>query len=163
MAKNKTLSIVQSLDLERYMGEWHEIARLPNWFERKCVRNISAKYKLLSNGQVLVVNSCQKNNGRLDEAVGIGRVKNGETGHLLVTFAPKLMRALPFLWADYCVIHIDENYENAVVGEPSRKYLWILSRKNSIAKDSLSRLIEIAQKEGFDTERLIYPASDVKQ
>lgn len=80
-----------------------------------------------------------------------------------MTFAPKLMRALPFLWADYCVIHIDENYENAVVGEPSRKYLWILSRKNSIAKDSLSRLIEIAQKEGFDTERLIYPASDVKQ
>ncbi len=157
-ARGKTLRTMKNLDLTRYQGQWHEIARLPNWFERKCSKDITAVYRIQKDGDLEVVNRCTSVDGEIKEARGIGRV--AKPGHLKVTFAPKLFRAAPFVWADYCVVYIDDDYKRVIVGEPRRHYLWFLARTNSLTEDEYQHMVEIASNEGFDTSRLIRISPD---
>lgn len=155
-SKPRPLKIVKELDLKRYVGTWHEIARLPNFFERKCTSDVTAKYNLRTDGAIDVVNQCGTN-GSSERVQGLGKAKDpkSKAGHLKVTFAPPVMRALPFVWADYCVIDLDPNYQYALVGEPSRRYLWILSRDKSMPQEQYNRLIEVAKEQGFATDKMI--------
>lgn len=159
-ALSKELTIVEDLDLQRYQGQWHEIARLPNWFERKCASDIKAEYQLQPNGTVRVVNSCQTASGKVLKSVGVGKPKGKRRGHLLVTFAPKLLRSIPLVWADYCVVFVDASYTQAVVGDRRRRYLWFLSREKTISESEFKKLEAIALREGFDTQRLIRMSAD---
>lgn len=155
--KTRSLRKVENLDLEKYSGTWFEVARLPNYFERNCSSEITAKYSLRPDGQIDVRNSCKKKCGSVEVAQGIGKTKepNSKIGHLKVTFAPGFLRAIPFVWADYCVIDVDNDYKFALVGDPSRKYLWILSRDQHMDETNYSRLVQLAADEGFDVSKLI--------
>jgi len=151
----KPLETVISLDLPRYLGRWYEIAKFPNWFQKKCVANTSAQYSLQPDGRVKVLNRCQREQGAMDEAVGVARQLGGPTSpRLEVRFAPAWLSWLPAVWGDYWVVDLDPEYQLVAVSEPGREYLWILSRSPTVSADRYGALIKRLQAKGLDTSRL---------
>lgn len=121
--KMKELQVVPSVDLQRYLGKWYEIARYPAPFEKNCVA-VTAEYALRADGKISVINSCRK--GTLD---GPEKAAHGTAWVTDKTTNAKLR--VRFFWpfsGAYWIIELGNNYEYAVVGHPKRKYLWILSR-----------------------------------
>lgn len=150
-----TLATIPALDVPRYMGTWHEIAKYPNRFQKQCVRNTRAEYTLLENGRVQVVNRCQLANGETDEAVGQARQLGGaDSPKLEVRFAPAWLSWLPMVWGNYWVIDLDPAYQLVAVSEPSREYLWILSRSPQVDTKTYQALLERLKAKGFDLKRL---------
>ena len=142
------------VDLQRYAGMWHEIARFPNRFEEGCVTQPVARYLPRADG-IEVLNRCQAANGRLRVSRGFARVVKGSgDAKLKVTFAPQWLRWLPLVWANYWILHVDDDYGAALVGDPARKYLWVLAREIELPRDTYQRLTEIAGREGYDVQRL---------
>ncbi len=122
-AADKPLEVVDSVDLERYLGRWYEIASYPMYFQKGCTAT-TADYALREHGLIKVVNRCRKGSldGKLKEAKGRAKVVDTATNAKL-----KVSFFGPF-WGDYWIIDLDPDYQWAVVGGPKRKYLWILSR-----------------------------------
>lgn len=144
------LQSVEPLDLDRYAGQWHEIAHLPTRFQKKCVADITASYGLRADGRISVLNRCRTDSGKLIEAEGVARVADGHSGRLQVRFAPDWLSWLPWVWADYWVIALDPDYHWAMIGEPDRKYLWILSRSPSMDGVLFESLKRQAADMGYD-------------
>jgi len=146
------LEVVDEVDINRYLGKWYEIARLPNSFQEDCYRS-TAEYNLIDSETIRVVNSCFEDsiNGELDQANGKAFVVEGTNNAKL-----KVQFFWPFK-GDYWIIDLDkENYSYAVVGAPSRKYLWILARETKLPEATLNQLLDNIQKKGFDTSKLLY-------
>ena len=118
------------VDLARYAGRWYEIARLPNRFQTQCASDVAATYSLRADGRVSVVNECRRRDGQATRVEGLARRADakGPASRLKVRFAPAFLSFLPFVWGDYWILELDREYRWALVGDPSRKYLWILSR-----------------------------------
>jgi apolipoprotein D and lipocalin family protein len=149
---------VSHVDLNRYAGKWYEIARFPNRFQDDCVKNVTAEYSKRSDGNLTVLNRCTKADGSLDQASGEARVSDLDTktnARLQVLFAPEWLSWIPFLWADYWIIDLTENYSAAVVGGPSRDYLWILSRQPHMPDADYEALVNRATVQGYDTSKLV--------
>jgi apolipoprotein D and lipocalin family protein len=146
---------VPALDLQRYAGQWHEIAHLPMFFQRKCVRNITATYTLHGDGTVGVRNACDRRDGTTLVSEGTARPVQGEPGRLQVRFAPDWLAWLPMTWADYWVVELDPQYRWAVVGGPSRKYLWILSRTPAMPRAQYEAIRARAGRRGYPVDRLV--------
>ncbi len=151
------LEVVPEVDLNRYMGTWYEIARLPNWFQKKCASDVAATYTLNDDGTITVVNRCRKENGEISEAEGRAKLarKDGPNSKLKVRFAPGFLSVFSFVWGDYWIILLAPDYSYAVIGDPARKYLWILSRTPQM-DETLFRdiLVQIEQK-GYNLNDLI--------
>ena len=149
------LQSIASLDVPRYMGRWFEIAKLPNWFQRKCLADTSATYRLLPDGRVEVLNQCRKESGEMDQALGAARQMGPATSaKLQVRFAPSWLSVLPFVWGDYWVIDLDERYELVAISEPKRQYLWILSRTPQVDEARYAALLGRLQAMGLDVGKL---------
>ncbi len=148
---------VEQVDLGRYCGTWYEIARLPNSFQRKCTCCTSAEYSLLENGMIKVVNRCRKADGSFSVAEGIAKKEDpkGSNAKLKVRFAPSWLGWIPFVWGTYWIIELAPDYSYAVVGEPSRKYLWILSRAKKIEQSQYEKIVSRLKGMGYDTDKLI--------
>ena len=144
---------VATLDLNRYLGEWYEIARFDHSFERG-VEQAKANYSLKGDGTVEVVNSGIKN-GKPKTAVGKGK-KSDTPGLLRVSFFG------PF-YADYRVMLIDEGYTYALVGSGSADYLWLLSRTPGLSETAKSELFAEARRRGYDTGKLIWVRQDKEE
>ena len=140
------LQAVPELDLARYAGTWHEIARLPMYFERKCARDITATYTPRKDGTITVRNACVKADGVNMVSEGVARKTGADPAKLEVRFAPGWLSALPFVWADY---------RWAIVGEPGREYLWILSREPALDAKTFEDLKGRARMMGYDLAELI--------
>ena len=149
---------VSSLDLQRYAGTWHEIAHLPMFFQRKCVDTITATYTVNADGTIGVRNACRTKSGDMDESTGVARPVEGLDGALQVRFAPEWLSWVPMVWADYWVIDLDPDYQWAVVGGPSKKYLWILSRRPAMDQALFVRLKEDARRRGYPVDDLVMAA-----
>lgn len=149
---------VESLDITRYAGTWYEIARLPVFFQRKCVAEITAQYTLQDDGTLGVRNSCRNDEGELETAEGVARRDPEFPGRLEVRFAPDWLSWLPLTWADYWVIALDPEYQWAMVGEPGREYLWILARTPSLPPERVAALRRQAEDMGYALETLIVNA-----
>lgn len=149
--KYAPLPVVSYVDLKKYMGVWYEIAHLPVSFQKGCYAT-KATYMLRNNGEVEVLNTCNKNSldGKLKKAEGKAFVADPTTNAKL-----KVQFFWPFK-GDYWILDIGEDYQYAVVGEPSRENLWILSRSPRIDQQVLQNIIEKANTQGFDTSKLIY-------
>ena len=146
---------VDRVDLGRYVGEWYEIARFPNRFQRQCTGDVKARYARRDDGRIDVVNTCATNKGP-DEAQGIAKVVDTRTSaKLKVRFAPKLLSFLPFVWGDYWVIGLAPDYSWTVVGSPDRNYLWILARTPTLPESVYERALDVARGNGFDVKRLV--------
>jgi apolipoprotein D and lipocalin family protein len=149
------LITIPVLDAPRYMGTWYEIAKYPNWFQKKCVAETRAHYKLQADGSVQVVNRCRKDTGEIDEAVGEARqIGVASSPKLQVRFAPSWLSLLPFVWGNYWVIDLDDGYQLAAVSEPKREYLWVLSRTPTVSAQSYDALLVRLKAQGFDLGRL---------
>ena len=153
------LSVVQKVDLDRYLGQWFEIASYPAWFARNCT-GVTADYSLREGGGIKVVNRCFKNSldGQLKEARGRAKVVDSETNAKL-----KVSFFGPF-WGNYWIVDLDPEYRWAVVGEPKRKYLWILIRTPSLDKDTLDGILSRLPAKGYDANRLQWtPQAETKE
>ncbi|NNE65177.1 MAG: lipocalin family protein [Pyrinomonadaceae bacterium] len=160
---DKNLNTVGSVDLDRYQGKWYEIARYPNRFQKKCVGNTTATYTIKKPGIVEVLNECLKENGKMNRAKGKAKVVDNETNaKLKVRFAPAWLSWLPAVWGDYWIIDLEqENYSYAVIGDPSRKYLWILSRTPELDEETYTKIIETIDQNGFESDKLIKTPQNV--
>jgi apolipoprotein D and lipocalin family protein len=152
-----SLRVVPCVDLARYCGTWYEIARLPNKFQNDCVSDVSATYSILPDGDISVVNRCRKNDGTIAEAQGKARraSDNEPNTKLEVRFAPAFLSFLPFVWGDYWIIELASDYSYVVVGEPERRYLWILARSQDVDQTLLSEILARARIQGYDTKPLM--------
>lgn len=150
------LQAIAALDLPRYMGRWHELARYPNRFQRQCTGATTADYSLLPEGVVQVVNRCGLADGRIDEAVGRARpVGDAGTARLQVRFAPAWLAWLPQVWGDYWVVDLDPGYQVSIVSEPQREFLWVLSRTLEVDEATWQRIDARLRALGFDPSRLL--------
>lgn len=140
---------VPAVDLQRYAGTWHEVARLPMPFQRQCIGDTTANYRLRDDGAVAVVNRCRTATG-FDQAEGKATVVEGSRNARL-----KVQFFWPFR-ADYWVIGLDADYRWAVVGDPQRKYLWILARTPQLPQAQLDAALAAARAQGYDLAPLIY-------
>ena len=146
----RPLQVVPAVDLARYAGKWYEIARLPNRFQRKCASDTSAMYTIRGDGKINVVNECRMADGRITSAKGVAQVasKAGPNTKLKVTFF------WPF-YGDYWIIDLDPDYRWAVVGEPDRKYLWILGRDRRMEEGLFDSIVARIKAQGYDLTNLI--------
>jgi len=144
------LTVVPSVDLKRYVGKWYEIARFPNRFQKACVSDVSATYSLRPDGKITVLNQCVTAKGEVTSATGRARLagKGQPNTKLKVTFF------WPFS-GNYWIIDLDPEYRWAVVGEPKREYLWVLSRTPQLPEAVYDQLIARAKQKGFDVSRLV--------
>lgn len=149
-ASRPPLATVKRVDLKRYAGTWHEIARYPNYFQRHCAENVTAEYVAQTDGSIKVINSCLQKNGKKEQAIGRATVVPGSgNAKLKVSFFG------PFT-GDYWVIGLDEkNYSWAVVGHPSRKYLWILAREKQLPSKTYESILQLIRDRGYDTGKLM--------
>ncbi|WIV98346.1 lipocalin family protein [Kinneretia aquatilis] len=137
------LETVAQVDLTRYAGAWYEIALLPNRFQKQCVADTQARYRLDGN-RVEVVNRCRKASGEVERTAGHAKTVEGSgNAKLRVTFF------WPF-YGNYWVLDLDPDYQQVLVGEPSRKYGWILSRTPQMDEAKLQALLDKAESLGYD-------------
>lgn len=149
------LTTIQALNVSRYMGTWHEIAKYPNRFQRQCAGYTQAHYSLTNDGTVQVSNRCRLANGQTQEALGTARQIGGpQSPKLEVRFAPAWLSFLPWVWGNYWVIDLDPDYQVVAVSEPKREYLWILARQPKVEPRVYNALLQRLSSQGFDTSKL---------
>ena len=150
-----SVKTISSLDVPRYMGTWYEIAKFPNWFQKKCVANTKAEYSIRADGNLKVLNSCKTASGEITDAEGTAKqVGAKDSPKLLVRFAPAWLSFLPMVWGDYWVIDLDPQYQVAAVSDPKREYLWVLSRTPQLDKKVYEELLQRLQSQQFDVRKL---------
>ena len=149
---------VSALDLQRYSGQWHEIAHLPMFFQRNCVKNITATYVPKADGKIGVTNACDDKAGKRMVSEGTARPVPGHPGRLEVRFAPDWLAWAPMVWADYWVVELDPDYQWAVVGGPSKKYMWIRSRTPSMERQVFEGIRARAAQRGYPVNDLVMAA-----
>ena len=137
------------IELSKYLGTWYEIARFDHSFERG-MDNVTAEYLLRDDGMVDVINSGWKN-GKYKVANGKARQPDpaADPAHLEVSF-------FLFFFSDYNVMMLDDDYQIALVGSKSPKYLWILSRVPMPSDEVIASVVEEAEGRGYDTSQLIW-------
>jgi apolipoprotein D and lipocalin family protein len=141
---------VASVNLKKYQGTWYELARLPMYFQRNCAQS-EAHYTLKPDGNVLVLNRCLTADWQWEEA------------KLWVEFDNWFSRLLPGVAkGQYWVLYVSDDYKTAIVGDPSRRYLWLLSRTPTVNGVVREELLSKARQQGYDTTRLIWRATDTQ-
>jgi apolipoprotein D and lipocalin family protein len=149
------LATVPELDLAQYAGRWFEVARLPVRFERESDRNVTAEYTMLPNGTVRVENRATEPNGNVRHARGVARMADPQApAKLRVKFFPLVPSA------DYWVIGLDFAYRWAIVGEPGRKHLWVLSRTPGLDGATFERILRDVDVAGYDSTALLRTPQD---
>ena len=150
------LPTVASVDLARYAGTWHEIARLPMWFQRHCVDS-KAVYTVRSDGRVGVHNECVTDDGGLAEADGVATVVDTKTNaRLMVVFDNWFARLFgSSREGNYWILDLDPEYRTVLVGTPDRRYLWMLARAPQIDDATYRKLVLLARGFGYPVEQLI--------
>jgi apolipoprotein D and lipocalin family protein len=157
--KSAPLETAARVNLSRYVGTWHEIARLPVPFQKPEEAAI-AEYGKNADGTISVRNVAVAPDGSTRDIKGSAKVLNPEVGtKLQVEFDAWFSIFIPESKAgNYWVLHVDPDYRFAVVGTPSRKALWILSRSRTVAPKDYERLVGIAKARGFEVTKLIRSA-----
>ncbi|QZY51830.1 lipocalin family protein [Leucobacter tenebrionis] len=155
--QDRQVRSVEDLDLQRYLGLWYEIGRLPLRFEDDGARDVTAEYSLRDDGTVQVDNRCIDAEGEPTQALGQAEPDEDHAGRLRVSFLPEGLRWIPFTRADYWVLHIDEGYRHALVGTPDRKHLWLLAREPHIDAEAEREFLAEAREQGYDLTHWIRP------
>lgn len=148
-------STVPFVDLTRYVGKWYEIAAIPQSFQKDCMRDVTAEYSMEKNGKLKVINSCIDAENKRKFAEGRAKVVDTETNaKLKVTFVKFIDWIFAFA-GDYWVIDLDANYNHSVVGHPSKKYAWILSRNPTLSDRDLREIQLSLEEQGYDSCQLL--------
>ncbi len=148
--KPAPMQVVPYVDLARYAGKWYEVARLPNRFQRDCASDTSATYTLRPDGKITVLNQCRQADGLMKSARGTARLASSKE--------PNTKLRVTFFWpfyGNYWIIDLEPDYRWAVVGEPDRKYFWILSREPQLDEALYNQIVERARSQGYDLSPLL--------
>lgn len=148
------LPVIKDFQLEQYLGEWYEIARL-DFFWEKGLKNVSAHYSLNEDGSIKVVNSGNRIKDNMPkQSIGKAKLRGGPNeGALKVSFFG------PF-YSDYNIMHIGGNYEYALVFGENLDYMWILSRTKTITPELKTKYVEYAKKTGYQTDQLVWTVQE---
>lgn len=139
-------SVAGGLDLERYLGDWYEVARFNHRFERG-ITHSKANYSLANDGRIAVLNTGLKN--------GVRKVAKGKTKF---TDNPRILR-VSFFWffyGEYRILLLDPEYQWALVGSSTARHLWILSRTPSITQATKDLILTEVQRRGYDIGNFIW-------
>ena len=157
-AQSPPLTALPTLDIPGYMGTWYQVAWFPNRFQKQCVADTSAAYRRVPDG-VEVTNRCRNAEGRIESIVGLARPAGAEIrgdtlrpAQLEVSFLPAWLRWLP-VWGAYWVIGRADDGRYVVVSEPTREYLWVLSRTPALAPADETAIRSRLTQQGFDLTR----------
>ena len=145
--QNPPLKTVEKVDINSYLGTWYEIARYEHYFEKGCV-DARATYSLKENGDINVLNECIKE-GEYSKANGIAYPLDKSNAKLKVSFFR------PF-YGNYWILMLGKEYEYALIGEPSRNYLWILARKSTISKELKNIISKELPRFGYRADQLVW-------
>lgn len=156
------LPTATSVDLSRFVGKWYEIARLPMWAQRNCLRS-TAEYTLLDSDEIGVKNTCTTADGEETSIEGMATIVDQEhEAKLHVVFDQWAAKIVAFYTppnnGNYWILRVDPDYRHAVVGTPDREYLWILARTPNLPESTYQELVAFSQRLGFTTENLIRTA-----
>jgi apolipoprotein D and lipocalin family protein len=145
---------VSFVDLSRYVGRWYEITKIPNSFQKQCASRTTAEYTLRPDGKIKVFNRCIDAKDKEDSATGTAKIVDTKTNaKLKVSFVRFLGKN--WFWGDYWIIGLDDDYQWAVVGTPSRKYGWILCREKSMGDEERAKCFAILRQQGYDPEDFV--------
>ena len=157
-AQPAPVTALPSLDIPAYMGTWYQVAWFPNRFQKQCVSDTAATYRRVPEG-VEVINRCRNAAGEVESIVGLARPDGAtisgdklQPAQLEVSFLPGWLRWLP-IWGSYWVIQLADDGRYAVVGEPGREYLWVLSRTPGLAPADESAIRSRLVQQGYDLGR----------
>ncbi len=146
------LQTVASLDFERYMGRWYEVAKIPNRFQSHCAHGAMADYQLLESGRLAVTNSCITAEGERDSAEGVSRIVEPQSrAKLQVSFVS--LFGWPLFWGDYWVLALGPDYEYAVIGTPGRQYGWVLARDTQLSEAQWQAIHRTLQLQGYNPQQ----------
>ena len=155
-AKDAPLKTVDYVDINRYLGDWYEIARFDHRFQKGCTAT-KANYSFRDDGDIRVINTCHIDSpkGKLKKAEGRAWIDDKKTNSKLKVqfFMTKIKLSL--FSGKYWILELDDDYRYALVGAPSRKYLWILSRSKNLDNFTYQKLVEKARTMGFDMKKLV--------
>ena len=158
VAKNakKALASAAHVDLDRFVGSWFEIARLPRGSDAECVSDARATYARTKDG-LRLLSLCRRENGSTRRSTGRAKLADDATqARFKISYSHSALDALPFVWSDYTIIDVADDYSTAIVGAADRKHLWLLSRQPSVGDSVRRDFLNKARAQGFDTSALIY-------
>jgi len=141
-----------AVELDRILGEWYEIARIPAWFQSRCIKDTTARYQLRNDGKITVINRCTTRRGQIDQAEGLARIQDPASKSRLKVSFVSVLGWRPF-WGDYWIIGLDPQYRWLVVGDPKRQYGWILSRSSTMDAADLEAAFRTLDRNGYTRER----------
>jgi apolipoprotein D and lipocalin family protein len=157
------LQALPSVDVASYMGTWYQVLWIPNRFQRQCVADTTATYRLQEEGTVQVLNRCRTADGPWDQVTGIARPPSGvariEAGRLRparleVSFLPSWLRWTGIGWGDYWIVDLAPDGRYAIVSEASREYLWVLARQPALTSTDENAVRDRLRSLGFDMSRV---------
>lgn len=155
------MTVVSDFEVERYLGEWHQVAAIPAWFQSDCIANTNANYALADDGLLKVVNSCETADGTISQAEARARfVGSRSDGKLEVTFVEAIGYWVWPAAGDYWILGLDTNYAWSIVGEPSREFAWVLARSRALDTETLRNIRQILEREGYDSCALLLTTPD---
>lgn len=146
------LPTVASVDVPRYLGTWYQQALIPNTFQAMCVSHTRATYAMDGDG-LTVLNQCRNAKGEMEQAKGVAKIVEGSNNaKLRVSFFR------PF-YGDYWVLALEPNYQWVLVGAPSRKFGWVLSRSAQLDDATYSAILDKAAALGYDKTQFVRSAN----
>lgn len=152
MSEEQPVRTVRNFDLQRYLGLWYEIGRLPMKYEDPESSNVTAHYEAKDNGEISVDNRCLDAEGKPTQTKGVAKVEDADAGKLKVSFLPEFLRWISFTEGDYWVLKVSDDYKTALVGTPDRKNLWLLSRSSTIQGQASDEFLSAAQDQGYSLD-----------
>lgn len=158
MAKNakKALASAAHVDLDRFVGSWFEIARLPDPKDKECLSDARATYARTDNG-LRLLSLCRRQDGSIRRSTGRARLADDATqARFKISYSHPALDVLPFVWSDYTIIDVADDYGTAIVGAADRKHLWLLSRQPFVTDRARQDFMNKARAQGFDTSALIF-------
>ncbi|TYJ32716.1 hypothetical protein E1A91_A05G054300v1 [Gossypium mustelinum] len=151
----KTMEVVKNLDIKRYMGRWYEIASFPSRFQPRNGVNTRATYTLNEDGTVHVLNETftDGKRGFIEGTADKADPQSDEAKLKVKFYVPPFLPIIPIV-GDYWVLHLDDDYQYALIGQPSRNYLWVLCRQTHMDDEIYNQLVQKAKDEGYDVSKL---------
>ena len=151
----KDVQTAPSVDLNKYLGAWYEVASIPQSFQKKCVSNTIAQYSNAEKGLIKVVNTCVTAAGELNKGEARARVEDKSTNSKLKVTFVKLFDWVFAFGGNYWILDVDSGYNVALVGDPTRDYAWILSRQPTISTADWIQSEKTFKAQGYDTCKIL--------
>jgi apolipoprotein D and lipocalin family protein len=149
------LEVVSPFLIEKYLGTWHEIARFENKHQKGCVKT-TATYSKKNSKELEIINQCTTKDNKIKTSKGLAKIPDEKVpAKLKVNFTPRFIRFFGIGWGNYWIIELGENYKYAVVSEPKKSSLWILSRTDKLDRADFEKIISRLEEKGFATNKLV--------